>query len=53
VLYLADTPRGNAMIDRGLLWNWAMPGGIFVAALVLAGIFFTVLRGGTARTATA
>jgi len=39
VLYLADTPRGNAMIDRGLLWNWAMPGGIFVAALVLAGIF--------------
>jgi uncharacterized protein DUF3592 len=53
VLYLADTPRGNAMIDRGLFWNWVIPVGIFVAALVLAGIFFAILRGGTARTAEA
>lgn len=53
VLYLADAPRGNAMIDRGPFWNWAIPVGIFVAALVLAGIFILVLRGGTVRTAAA
>ncbi|HEV2547364.1 MAG TPA: DUF3592 domain-containing protein [Stellaceae bacterium] len=53
VLYLADAPHGNAMIDRGSFWNWAIPGGIFVAALVLAGVFITMLRGPTARPATA
>jgi Protein of unknown function (DUF3592) len=53
VLYLTDAPRGNAMIDRGPFWNWAIPVAIFVAALILAGIFILVLRGGTARTATA
>jgi hypothetical protein len=53
VLYLAGAPGGNAMIDRGLVWNWAIPVGIFVAALVVAGILIIVLRGGVARTATA
>lgn len=53
VLYLADGPRGTAMIDRGPFWNWAIPVGIFIAALVLAGIFILLLRGGTARAVTA
>jgi hypothetical protein len=53
VLYLADAPRGNAMIDRGPFWNWAMPGGIFLAALLVGAVWQSVLRSGAARPATA
>jgi hypothetical protein len=51
VLYLAGDPPNDAIIDRGLIWNWAIPGIIFVAAGVVAGILIAVLRGGTARPA--
>jgi hypothetical protein len=53
VLYLADDPRGDAMIDRGLFWNWAIPGILFIAAVVVAGILIVVLRGGAAKPAIA
>jgi hypothetical protein len=53
VLYLADNPRGDAMIDRGLIWNWAIPAVIFVAAVVVIAILIGVLRGGAARPALA
>jgi len=48
VLYLADDPREDAIIDRDLFWNWAIPGIIFVAALVVIAILIAVLRGNTA-----
>jgi hypothetical protein len=38
----------DAIIDRGLFWNWAIPGIIFVAALVVIAILIAVLRGNTA-----
>ena len=51
VLYLAAESRNDAIIDRGLIWNWAIPGIIFGAAVVVAGILIAVLRGGAARPA--
>jgi len=51
VLYLAENPRANAMIDRGLFWNWAIPAAILAGALLLAGIFIGMLR--APRTASA
>jgi uncharacterized protein DUF3592 len=53
VLYLPDAPHGNAMIDRGLFWNWAIPVGIFIAAIVLLAILAGILRTGGARPAAA
>lgn len=46
VLYLASDPRYSAILDRGRLWNWALPGIIFVAAFVVAGIVIVMLRSG-------
>jgi len=48
VLYLADDSREDAIIDRGLFWNRAIPGIIFVAALVVIGILIAVMHGNTA-----
>lgn len=53
VLYLAEAPRGNAMIDRGPLWNWAIPVGIFIATIVLAAILVAILRSGSTLPAAA
>jgi len=53
VLYLAEAPRGNAMIDRGPFWNWAIPAGIFIAAIVLIAILVAILRSSGPRPATA
>jgi hypothetical protein len=41
VLYLANNPQQNAIIDRGFLWNWAMPAIVFLCAaflLILIGL---------------
>jgi hypothetical protein len=45
VLYLADSPRQNVMIDRGLFWNWAIPAVILLFAAGLAWLFVALLRG--------
>jgi hypothetical protein len=47
VLYLADNPRQEAMVDRGVWWNWGIPGIIFSFAGFLAGLLVVILRSGT------
>jgi hypothetical protein len=47
VLYLADTPRQNVMIDRGLFWNWAIPAILLLFAAGLWWLFVAVLRNRT------
>lgn len=49
VLYLADNPRGHAIIDRGLWWNWAIPAILFLSAALLAWLLVLVLRSGVIR----
>lgn len=49
VLYLADSPRGQAIIDRGLWWNWAIPGILFLSAALLAWLLVFVLRSGATQ----
>jgi hypothetical protein len=44
VLYLADNPRQEAVIDRGLLFNWAIPGVIFLFAVFVVLILIGMLR---------
>jgi hypothetical protein len=44
VLYLADNPRGHAIIDRGLWWNWLIPGILFLSAALLVWLLVFVLR---------
>ena len=47
VLYLADNPSQEAIIDRGLFWNWAIPAFLFAGAVLLLGLLLVMLR--TAR----
>jgi hypothetical protein len=47
VLYLADNPRQEAIIDRGIWLNWAIPGIIFSVAVFLVWLMVFVLRSGT------
>jgi uncharacterized protein DUF3592 len=49
VLYLADKPRTEAMIDRGSFWNWLIPGIVFAFAALIGWLFFYMVRGGTPR----
>jgi len=44
VLYLADNPSKQAIIDRGVFWNWAIPVLLFIAAGLLFWLFVTMLR---------
>jgi uncharacterized protein DUF3592 len=53
VLYLTDAPSRNAMIDRGLFWNWSIPVGIFIAAIVVLAILAGILRTSGKRPAAA
>jgi len=46
VLYLADNPRQEAIIDRGI-WNWAIPGIIFSVAVFLVWLMVFIRRSGT------
>jgi len=55
VLYNADDPRGDAIVDRGPFWNWAIPGLLLVAAALLGGLFAFLIasrRSGAAGTTT-
>jgi hypothetical protein len=49
VLYLASNPHGQAIIDRGRVWNWAIPGILFLAAFAIAALFILLLRRGVSR----
>jgi hypothetical protein len=53
VLYLAEAPRGNAMIDRGLVWNWAIPVGLFLGAIIVTAILITLRRNASPQPASA
>jgi hypothetical protein len=44
VLYLADSPRQDVIIDRGPFWNWTIPGLLLFFAAGLGGILMLVLR---------
>jgi hypothetical protein len=45
VLYLADDPR-EAIVDRGLGWNWAIPGIMVLSAAFLLWLLIAILRAG-------
>jgi hypothetical protein len=38
VLYLADDSRSQAIVGRGVWWNWGIPGVIFAFAAFLVGL---------------
>jgi hypothetical protein len=44
VLYLENDPKGEAIIDRGLFWNWAIPGILLLAAGFVAWAAIAMLR---------
>jgi hypothetical protein len=52
VLYLADNPRNGAIVDRGGLWNWAIPGLLLLGAALLAWLFGAMRRSGAAASPT-
>jgi hypothetical protein len=43
VLYNADDPRGDVMVDRGPFWNWAIPGLLLLAAALLGWLFAVMI----------
>jgi hypothetical protein len=45
VLYLAGTPQ-DAIIDRGIWWNWAIPAILVLAAAFVVGLLIAIRRGG-------
>jgi hypothetical protein len=44
VLYLPGNPQQEAIIDRGIWWNWAIPGFIFLSAAFIVLILIGILR---------
>ncbi len=51
MLYLADQPQRDAIIDRGLFWNWAIPGFLFLGAIFVGWLTVAMLRGGSPQRA--
>jgi hypothetical protein len=47
VLYLADNPKQEAIIDRGFWGNWAIPAIIFLAAAFVTWLLVVMLRAGS------
>lgn len=47
VLYSAADPRGSAMIDLGLVVNWAIPALTLLAGLFATGMTILRMRGGS------
>jgi Protein of unknown function (DUF3592) len=45
VLYNADDPRGDAIIDRGVVGNWAIPGLLFLGTALLGWLFAVMIAG--------
>jgi hypothetical protein len=52
VLYLPDDPRKEAIIDRGIWWNWAIPGIVFLFAAFIVLMLIGILRQSTSQKAT-
>jgi hypothetical protein len=50
VLYLADNPQ-DAIIDRGIWWNWAIPAILVLVATFVVGLLIAVRRGGASSAA--
>lgn len=46
VLYLADDPLNEAIIDRGMLWNGAIPALLLIAAALLIWLMLSLVRKG-------
>ena len=44
VLYLPDDPQKDAIIDRGIWWNWAIPGIVFLFAAFIVLLLIGMLR---------
>jgi uncharacterized protein DUF3592 len=51
VLYLPDNPRKDAIIDRGIWWNWAIPGIVFLFVAFIVLMLIGMLRQGTRQKA--
>jgi|SRR5215471_14764761 len=49
VLYLSERPSSEAMIDRGMVWNWAIPALLFLGAAFVAWLTLVMLRSGPAN----
>jgi hypothetical protein len=47
VLYLADSPRQEAIIDRGIWWNWGIPGILMLCAAGLVWLMIALRRSAT------
>jgi hypothetical protein len=47
VLYLADSPRPEAIIDRGIWWNWGIPGILMLCAAGLVWLMIALRRSAT------
>jgi uncharacterized protein DUF3592 len=45
VLYNADDPRGDAIVDRGLVGNWAIPGLLLLGAALLGWLSAVMIAG--------
>jgi hypothetical protein len=46
VLYLADGPQRDAIIDRGVIWNWAIPAILVLLAAFVVWLLVVILRSG-------
>ena len=44
VLYLPGRPQQDTIIDRGIWWNWAIPGIVFLFAAFVVLILVGMLR---------
>jgi Protein of unknown function (DUF3592) len=44
VLYLPANPQQDVTIDRGIWWNWALPGVVFLAAAFVVSLLITMRR---------
>jgi Protein of unknown function (DUF3592) len=49
VLYLADSPQQDAIIDRGVWWNWLIPAILVLGAAFVVWLLVVVLRSGAAQ----
>ena len=51
VLYLADNPQRDAMIDHGVWGNWVIPALLFLAVAFVLWLLVMMVRHGVLRTA--
>ena len=49
VLYLPGSPQQDAIIDRGIWWNWAIPAIVFLTAAFIVWLMVGMLRKSTVQ----